>query len=71
MLKTSLLCLSLTFSVLIHANAWQDFPVRVACKEHSEDIEPILKLALRPSTNESRLYYKSPQMAEAICLVAL
>jgi hypothetical protein len=70
MFKASLPFLSLIFSLFIHADAWQDFPVQIVCKEHAEDLEPILKLALRPSTNESKFYYKSPQMPQAITIIA-
>ena len=65
--KIGLISLLLSCSLLSHAASWQDFPVQVTCTEASE---VILNLAIRPSTNQSRLSYKTPTMAEAVIITS-
>lgn len=66
MYTISALVLVLGFSLFTHA-AGQNFPIQVTCTE-SPDSEPVLSLAVRASTNEASLFYKTPAMAEPIII---
>lgn len=66
MYKTGAIFFILSFSLCMFA-AGEDFPIQVTCTE-AQDLEPVLKIAVRPATNESRFFYKTPSMAEPVII---